>query len=269
LLNVNVNNSRELIRALMLGVSILISVLLIAAIVNLAITESSSRLESFKRPKPVKMLAWNWFGATKSSVAVQVLQQSAVLQDLSLNADLLGVIIAGNASSATLKFKGRPEKVFKVGDQLKSGVALVEIQPFRILASENGVTKQLLMKKPDAVMKAEGAPVVTVSQAKTQGFALANMFGAVPVNVAGGQGLKVNNLSADVKMMADIRDGDVVLQVDGLSVQDLMSNPMKLISYSNSNSLPVTVMRNGTEETIYVNAASLSAKLAPAIGLKP
>jgi type II secretory pathway component PulC len=125
------------------------------------------------------------------------------------------------------------------------------------------------MKKPDAVMKAEGAPVVTVSQAKTQGFALANMFGAVPVNVAGGQGLKVNNLSADVKMMADIRDGDVVLQVDGLSVQDLMSNPMKLISYSNSNSLPVTVMRNGTEETIYVNAASLSAKLAPAIGLKP
>ncbi|MDG1323231.1 MAG: hypothetical protein P8P31_06130, partial [Porticoccaceae bacterium] len=82
-------------------------------------------------------------------------------------------------------------------------------------------------------------------------------------------GFKINNLSTEVKMMADIRDGDVVLQVDGLSVQDLMANPVKMMSYSAANSLPVTVMRNGREETIYVNAASLSAKMLPTLGLKP
>jgi type II secretory pathway component PulC len=91
----------------------------------------------------------------------------------------------------------------------------------------------------------------------------------VPVNIAGGSGFKMNNLSSDIKMMADIRDGDVVMQVDGLSVQDLMSNPMKLMSYSSATSLPVTVMRNGRQETIYVNAASLSAKMLPTFGLKP
>ena len=95
------------------------------------------------------------------------------------------------------------------------------------------------------------------------------MFGAVPVNIAGGSGFKMNNLSSDIKMMADIRDGDVVMQIDGLSVQDLMSNPMKLMSYSSATSLPVTVMRNGRQETIYVNAASLSAKMLPTFGLKP
>ena len=68
---------------------------------------------------------------------------------------------------------------------------------------------------------------------------------------------------------ADIRDGDVVMQVDGLSVQDLMSDPLKLMSYSSATSLPVTVMRNGRKETIYVNAASLSAKMLPTFGLKP
>ena len=81
--------------------------------------------------------------------------------------------------------------------------------------------------------------------------------------------IALDNLSSDIKMMADIRDGDVVMQVDGLSVQDLMSNPMKLMSYSSATSLPVTVMRNGRQETIYVNAASLSAKMLPTFGLKP
>jgi hypothetical protein len=48
-----------------------------------------------------------------------------------------------------------------------------------------------------------------------------------------------------------------------------MANPVKMMSYSAANSLPVTVMRNGREETIYVNAASLSAKMLPTLGLKP
>jgi S1-C subfamily serine protease len=89
------------------------------------------------------------------------------------------------------------------------------------------------------------------------------MFGAVPVKVPGGSGLKLNNLSDEVKILADIRDGDVVIAVDGVAMGDLMANPGKWMSYSGSNSLSVTVVRQGQEETVYVNAASLYSKMLP------
>ena len=98
---------------------------------------------------------------------------------------------------------------------------------------------------------------------------LANLFGAVPVKVNEDQGFKVSNLSSEVKALADIRDGDVVLEVNGSSVQNLMSNPMNLIKLRSSNSLPVKILREGREETIYVNAESLSAKMLPALGITP
>ena len=72
-----------------------------------------------------------------------------------------------------------------------------------------------------------------------------------------------------MKALADIRDGDVVLEVNGSSVQNLMSNPMDLIKLRSSNSLPVKILREGREETIYVNAESLSAKMLPALGITP
>ena len=72
-----------------------------------------------------------------------------------------------------------------------------------------------------------------------------------------------------MKALADIRDGDVVLEVNGSSVQNLMSNPMNLIKLRSSNSLPVKILREGQEETIYVNAESMSAKMLPALGITP
>ena len=91
----------------------------------------------------------------------------------------------------------------------------------------------------------------------------------MPVKVNEDQGFKVSNLSSEVKALADIRDGDVVLEVNGSSVQNLMSNPMNLIKLRSSNSLPVKILREGREETIYVNAESLSAKMLPALGITP
>lgn len=198
-----------------------------------------------------------------------VAEQDQELSDASINAELLGVMLAGDASSATLKFKGKPEQVFQRDDKINASIKLLGIEAYRIIVSENGVKKQVMMNKPDTIMETATTLGGSVQQLQSKGFALANMFGAVPVNIAGGSGFKMNNLSSDIKMMADIRDGDVVMQVDGLSVQDLMSNPMKLMSYSSATSLPVTVMRNGRQETIYVNAASLSAKMLPTFGLKP
>jgi S1-C subfamily serine protease len=95
------------------------------------------------------------------------------------------------------------------------------------------------------------------------------MFGAVPV-IAGGQtGFKINQLSLEMQQLADIQDGDIVTSVDGVSIRDIMANPSEWLKFSGSTNLPVTVLRDGEEQIIYINAASLSAKMMPNVGFKP
>lgn len=267
-MKVNINNPQAIIRTGSVTFMVSVSIYLLTMIILNSTAELSSP-KAIQRLGYGKVQQWNWFGGRQVAPVARVVQQSQKLQDVNIDAELLGVMISRKNSSATLKFKGRQEQVFQRGDKLNATLQLAEIQPFRIIVSENGIRKQLMMKKPDTIMQAE----VTVDRprktAQTQGFALANMFGAVPVNIAGGTGFKINNLSSDAKTIADIRNGDVVVQVDGLSVQDLMSNPIKMMSLSKADSLPVTVMRNGRQEIIYVNAASLSAKMLPTLGFKP
>ena len=213
--------------------------------------------------------SWNWFGEGKIITKVETNRPDQKLPELKIDADLLGVMLSNSNSSATLKFKGRPEKVFKVGDKLSGSIELVEIQAYRIILEDNGVRKQLMMKKHDVIMQSAASESAPPSNIRQQGFAISNLFGAVPVKVGEGQGFKVNSLSSEVKALADIRNGDVILQVDGSLIQDLMGNPMNLMKLRSSSNLPVTILREGREEIIYVNAESLSAKMLPALGMKP
>lgn len=207
-----------------------------------------------------KPLYWDWFRGD-SVAAVMVVDRRDKLADAAIDAELLGVLITQSTASATVKFRGRREEVLHEGEKLASDITIVEIEAYRIVVKQNGINKQVLLKKPDIIMETEQSS--TAAPNPKTGFALANMFGAVPVNVSGGSGLKLNNLSDEMKILADIRDGDVVIAVDGMAMAELMANPTAWMSYSGSSSLPVTVIREGQEETIYVNAASLYAKMLP------
>ena len=66
-----------------------------------------------------------------------------------------------------------------------------------------------------------------------------------------------------------MQEGDTITHIDGVAIQDLLANPQKWITLSGSSSLPITVIRQGQEETIYINAASLSAKMLPNLGFMP
>ena len=267
-MKINLANPEQRVKMVVLAIMIALSLYLLVLTV-LVLRSPDVAVEPLQRIASANVPRWNWFGGQQVVQVAAVIEQDQELSDASINAELLGVMLAGDASSATLKFKGKPEQVFQRDDKINASIKLLAIEAYRIIVSENGVKKQVMMNKPDTIMETATTLGGSVQQLQSKGFALANMFGAVPVNIAGGSGFKMNNLSSDIKMMADIRDGDVVMQVDGLSVQDLMSNPMKLMSYSSATSLPVTVMRNGRQETIYVNAASLSAKMLPTFGLKP
>ena len=252
---------------LLISIGFLVSSLfqLVFAILN----DEKAPIVKINSAQSIRADSWNWFGEGKIITKVETNRPDQKLPELKIDADLLGVMLSDSNSSATLKFKGRPEKVFKVGDKLSGSIELVEIQPYRIIIEESGVRKQLMMKKHDVIMQSATSESASLSNIKQEGFAISNLFGAVPVKVGQGQGFKVNSLSSEVKALADIRDGDVILQVDGSFIQDLMGNPMNLMKLKSSSNLPVTILREGQEEIIYVNAESLSAKMLPALGMKP
>ena len=48
-----------------------------------------------------------------------------------------------------------------------------------------------------------------------------------------------------------------------------MADPSSWLKFSSSTNLPVTVLRGGEKQVIYINAANLSAKIMPNLGIKP
>ena len=263
--------ANELVRFALVGLLLLSCLYLAIAIALQFIASDDRENRQIARVPAAKVLYWNWFSSESVVAETTVLEKHGELPEANINAVLLGIMMAGENSLATLKLNGKPEAVYSIGDDLSGGFRLIDIETFRIVVRKNGVTEQVVMKKPEGIIETQQLSPAESSAAPgnqpEEGFALANMFGAVPVMAGGGAGLKLNNLSAELTSVAALQEGDIVVQVDGKSVQDLMANPAQWVNYSTSNSLPVTVMRQGQEEIIYVNAASLSAKILPNLGL--
>ena len=224
----------------------------------------------------VTSLRWSWFNSTVAATSIAQ-DDLSDLADADIKAKLLGIVLSERTSSATIAFNGRPEKVYHIGDKLGSEIVIKQIQPFRIIVEQNGAKRQIQLEKADSVMQTEqtagntsgnGYINSSSNKAPDEGFAMANMFGALPVRAGKyGRGFKLNKLSSEMKSFADIEEGDVVVDIGGTDVQSLMANPAEWIKYSGQTSLPVKVIRNGQEVIVNVNAASLSAKMLPKLGL--
>jgi len=246
----------------------LLLALLVALVMSFTDVKPGAKAISRTSTPVAARLSWNWFNGTAVTAPI-VEVDSRDLADANVKAKLLGVILSESASLATISLNGRPEQVYRVGDKLGSSIVIKQMQAFRIIVEQNGVRRQILLKKPDDVMQIEqSSESDSGNQTADEGFAMANMFGALPVKVDNyGSGFKLSKLSSEMKMLADIEDGDVVVDVGGTGVQELMSDPASWVQYSGETSLPVTVIRNGEEVVLYVNAASLSAKMLPKLGL--
>lgn len=247
---------------------LLVSVLILANLVVLANADKpAAKVIPRVAQASVADLKWNWFNGAATPVAAPVVDLDD-LANATIKAKLLGVVIGERTSAATISFNGRPEQVYHVDDKLGASVVIKQIQPSRIIVEQNGAKRQILLEKADNVMETEQVVETDQDQAADEGFAMANMFGALPVQVDNyGSGFKLNKLSDEMKMLADIEDGDVVVDVGGSGIQELMSDPSLWVNYTNESSLPVTIIRDGEPVVVYVNAASLSAKMLPKLGL--
>ena len=219
---------------------------------------------------PSENPSWRWFGKnTVSGEQSLRVQQDAeeILPEASINAELVGVVMTKNFSMATIRINGQQEKVFAIGDDLLLGVELLNVGTSKVVLRERGREVQITMKRPDEI------PIELRNQVNTNfsntavlqsGFSLTNMFDALPVQLENSAtGIQLGGISEEILSLSEFQDGDVVIQVGLTSIDELMSNPGQWMSYSTETFLPVTVMRNGQETTINVNAFSLSARILP------
>ena len=214
--------------------------------------------------------SWRWFGTNNASGEQSFrLRQEAEeqLAEASINAQLVGVVMTQNFATATIRVNGQLEKVFSIGDELQPGVELLKVGTSRVVLRERGREVQITMRKPDE-MPVQLSNQVIANASNTallqDGFSLANMFDALPVQLDNSAtGIQLGGISEEMLGLSELQDGDIVIQVGASSIDELMSNPGQWMSYSTETILPVTVMRNGQETTLNVNAFSLSARILP------
>lgn len=222
-------------------------------------TEKEDKL-AINAPAQNDVFRWSWFGGNGQAVVRQASTEQ--LEESRLKAELLGVVIGRDNATATIKFAGQPEAVYHIGDKLRSGVELKEVEVFRVIITENGIRRQISLQKADNVMQSGDFSSNSDAQQRQQGLALANMFGAVPVQTVDfGAGLKLNRVSPELKQLGEVEDGDVVVRIGGEAVSQLMARPDPLSEFEGQITVPITVLRDGAEVEININAASLSARI--------
>ena len=212
--------------------------------------------------------SWNWF--TSSFAPKPVFRENKLLPEASINADLLGILITSETATATIKYAGMREKVYLKGDRLGTNMIISEIEPNRVIIEGKGSKEQITLKRPESIFES----TLDLDKKKVglkEGFAIANMFGAVPVSLGSqngnfDSGYRLNSLSTELRSLADVEDGDVIVEVDGSAVNDIIKNTEDWKKFALESNLPVKVIRDGREVIVYVNAASLAQKMVPMLG---
>lgn len=213
---------------------------------------------------------WNWYAS--ASAPEEAPEEQEDLAAASISAELLGVVIAGDDSVATIAVSRKPAQVYRIGDELERNVTLEEVDPTRVVISQSGTRQQILLKDVTGTTRnrSEEDSLIRVNSAPTQagvGFSLPGVGSTTPIQVPGeGMGLRLGQVSSDIADLADLQDGDVVLNINGIPVADLFSNPLLWQQFSQETNLPMTVLRDESKEEVYVNAASLFEKIIPQLG---
>lgn len=257
----------------------LASLALLASIVFLLIRPPVEiNTSALAEPPHFENFRWNWFSAPQPGQVMQS-QESAIseenLANASIRAELRGVVISPWGSYAAISTSANPDGVYSIGDSIENNVTLEAIEPARVIISQQGSRRQILLKSvTGSGSSAQGmnqSGLLELNEVRSgsgQGFNLSGLLSAVPEMVPGiGMGLRLGNLSADLADLADVQEGDVLISVNGSAVSDMMSNPVMWQQFSQMSSMPVTIMRDGEQIELFVNGASLSERILPQIGV--
>ncbi len=266
-------------------VLIIVLALLIARVGWLVVSPSSSVATYTQRPLPSPMTG----RTSSLGIAVDrtelvtsnPFQQDAeelIVQDApetNLNLSLDGLRMStegGDASNAIIRTPDGIGKNYKVGDEILAGVTLERILSDRVIINRDGASETLMrggrsvglsvitddsqtMSASDlgntADNRSEDAPSRTIDAQIAGPDVLLSSVNAGPIRVNGAiTGYRLDPIgSAETMQQAGLNPGDVLLQINGVSVAQLDTSDV-IDRMSSADTVELRVNRNGSEQTI-------------------
>lgn len=251
-----------------IGIALLGSAWYLSGLVALTMSQPSGMDIQQEPIRPVPQPArFGWFPREAGLDQNSQPEETTELSDATINAELLGVVIQGDRAIASISVPRNPNGVYEVGDEISPGVSLERIEPLRVVVSERGTLRQIPLKPIVARRAAENTQLLETVESDTAGFSLSGVLGATPIQVAGvGLGIRLDSLDDEIVQISDLRVRDVILNVDGTPVSDLMTSPQRWQQLMMESNVTLDIQRDGVEQQITVNARSLGERILPTLG---
>lgn len=263
---------------------VIVLALLAARIGWLVISPSDTVATYTQRPLPSPMQG----GSSSLGIAVdrttlvtsnpfQRGEQEEIVQDVpetNLNLNLDGLRMStegGQAGNAIIRTPNGIGENYSVGDEILAGVTLERILSDRVIINRDGASETLMLGGRGAGLSVisdesqtssardltdrDDASAAAPSRAIEAQIAapelLLSSINAGPVRVNGAiTGYRLDPIgSPDIMQQAGLRSGDVLLQINGVSVAQLDTSDV-IERISSAETVDLSINRNGSEQTI-------------------
>ncbi len=208
---------------------------------------------------------WTWF-SPQAVEKPKIVQEK--ITESRLNAKLLGIIEKPSGSVAIIDTgKKKESKVFREGDKITRSVSVHKIEADRVLIKEQGAIRSLTMesKRSDQI-----TAVALSNNASDNRAALKRnpaLSGVAFIQTQNGDvGLSLNSINPRMLQGTTLRANDVVLNADGNAVNEILDSPDSYKSMLSRDSLDITILRDGQEQTININPRAIAPNVMRLIG---
>lgn len=227
--------------------------------------QSSARQQS-RRELADSIATAHLFGqAIVEQVSQEIVEQAP---ETKLNYKLRGIYFseAASVSSAIVEVKPNDSQHYYIDDELAENITVSSIARDHILINRYGKIERLNLQKPvvSASSNSVASRTVTNPAQTTQllksykkryvsnPLALAKRFQAIPVQENGRNiGFRLKALRGESLLKKlDFNENDVFTKINGISLDKPFQALDALKSLTTANSVSVTILRNGSEQTV-------------------
>ena len=214
---------------------------------------------------------WRWFDVAAPTPPPKQITRTKI------KAELVGLIYTDDRRVAIITTSGKPNKLYKESDSIEQGVTVKSIEPNRVILDEHGAERELLMAKNTTdkmkLLNGPQQPTKAVAEEAEAGEklpgseAFTDFVDVLSVRTPdGSSGLKLRSLNSDIVELSGLQAEDVVVNVNQISVLDIVNNPDQIRQLLTNDSATVEIVRDGVPQTISVDVKTLAARMIPLLG---
>ncbi len=196
--------------------------------------------------------------------------QSTLAPETQLNYKLRGIYFSNIAeqSNAIVEIKVNDSQLYRIDDALADNIIVAAIEKDHILINRYGKFERLNLEKPDDIGPRQGTNSSSINSLSSvantnllrnyrQTFAsnplaLAQRFQSIPVQQNGKNiGFKLKALRGE-RLLDELnfQDSDIFTKINGIGLDKPFQALEALKSLTTANSVAVTILRNGREQTL-------------------